>query len=67
MARIPRPKVIIPSIAQHYAMAGERIVEVSSEAGGCLVSLRVVNDRLCIQVYRVDDTVDVVAPDNGGK
>jgi hypothetical protein len=61
-ARNGRPKVTLPSVAQHYAMSGERIIEVSSDGGGCLMSLRVIDGRLRIEVYRADDTVDVVAP-----
>lgn len=57
-----KPRVILPSGAQHYAMAGERIVEVSSDGGGCLISMRVIDGRLRIEVYRADDTVDVIAP-----
>jgi hypothetical protein len=54
------PKVDVNPVAQHYARSGERIVEISSDAGGCLVSLWVRDGRLSIQVYRADDTVDVI-------
>lgn len=58
-----RPTVRVGSVAQRYAMRGERIVEISSETGGCLISLRVTGDgRLRVEVYRTDDTVDVIAP-----
>lgn len=58
-----RPQVNLRPVAASYAMAGERIIEVSSGAGGCLVSLTVHDGRLRIEVYRADDTVDVIAPE----
>lgn len=40
----------------------ERILTVSSRTGGCLISIRDDDGRLRIEVYRADDTVDVIAP-----
>lgn len=57
-----RPKVITRNPADQFAMSGERIVEVSSDAGGCLISLRQVEGHLIIEVYRADSTVIVHRP-----
>lgn len=62
MAAIKRPKVHVTPPAQHHALPDERIIIVSSDGGGCLMSMRVIDGRLRIEVYRADDTVDVVAP-----
>lgn len=35
-----KPKVLTRCVANYHAATGERIVEVSSEAGGCLISLQ---------------------------
>lgn len=40
--------------------ADERIIEVSSKNGGCLISFRLVEGHLIIEPYRMDDTVRVV-------
>jgi hypothetical protein len=42
--------------------AEERTLTVSSPGGGCLVSIRDDDGRLRIEVYRADDTVDVIVP-----
>lgn len=63
MGRATRPRVTLPSPAQHHALPDERIVTVSSGAGGCLISMRVIDGRLRIEVYRADDTVDVIVPE----
>jgi hypothetical protein len=61
--RRSRPRVILDCVADHYTRGEDRIVEFTSEAGGGLISLRVVNGRLKVEVYRTDDTVDVIAPE----
>jgi len=48
-------------VADRYSADGQRIVEISSTAGGCLLSLRVVDGKLRLFVYRADATVDVIA------
>lgn len=55
-----RPKVDLNPVANGSAMWGESIIGVSSDAGGCLISLREINGRLRVEVYRADETVDVV-------
>lgn len=54
------PRVDTRPLAQHYANAGERIIALSSDGGGCLMSLRVVDGCLRIEVYRADGTVSVI-------
>lgn len=56
-----QPKIIASPTAQHGARAGVKIIGVSSDVGGCLVHLEVIDGRLRIEVYRADDTVDVIA------
>jgi hypothetical protein len=60
-----KPKVGTAYPADRYAAPEERIMEVSHELGGCLISVRPVNDRLLIEIYRADDTIDVRGP--GGR
>lgn len=55
-----RPKINVKPVASHYAARDERIVEFTSTVGGGLISLRVVGERLRVEFYRTDDTVDVV-------
>jgi hypothetical protein len=64
MSRTTRPSVTLRCVANQYAPANERIVEVSSHTGkGCLISLRDMPDgTLRIEVYRADDGVTVTAP-----
>lgn len=61
--RRKRPTVNTRCVADAYTRSPERIAEFSSEVGGGLVSFRVVNGRLRVEVYRCDDTVDVIAPE----
>lgn len=57
-----RPKIILKPVASHYQAPDEKIIEISSEAGGCLVSARLIPDgQLKVDVYRADPTVTVVA------
>ncbi|WP_406278996.1 hypothetical protein OH799_11190 [Nocardia sp. NBC_00881] len=61
-----RPKVIIDCVASRYQGPDERIVEISHACGGALISIRATSiGRLVIDLYRLDDTVDVHAPDRG--
>ena len=57
-----KPSVTTKCPANQYTGPNERIVEFDSSAGGGLISLRVLDGRLHVEVYRTDDTVDVVAP-----
>lgn len=54
-----RPRVLTRCVADHYHCPGERIVEFSSDVGGGLISLNVVEGELIIQIYRQDKTVRV--------
>lgn len=55
-----RPKVELRCPADRYALQGERIVEVSSKSGGCLISLMEREGQLTVYVYREDKTVKVL-------
>lgn len=58
-----RPTVTNNPAAQFYELRQSvKIVEVSSDGGGCLISMEVRDGRLRIEIYRADDTVDVIAP-----
>lgn len=58
-----RPKVIIDCVASRYQDPDERIVEISHARGGGLISIRATGSgRLVIDLYRLDDTVEVHAP-----
>lgn len=47
-------------MANNYAGPNERIVEVSSAAGGCLVAFRTTEDgHLAIDIYQADGGVNV--------
>lgn len=64
MAR--KPSINTSPVASHYASPGERIIEYSSEAGGGLVSFRVLQgdtgaDRLAVHLYRQDQSVMITA------
>lgn len=54
-----KPSVNLSPVAEHYSADDERIVELSSEVGGGLMLLKVVNGRLTVLLYRLDETVDV--------
>jgi hypothetical protein len=56
-----RPRVLTRCVADQYAGDGQRIIEFSSEAGGGLISFRVVGDKLRVEVYRHDGTVVVTS------
>jgi hypothetical protein len=49
-----------------HVNTSERIVEVSSPSGGCLIALREHNGRLIIEVYQADPTVTVRVAKNRG-
>jgi hypothetical protein len=55
-------RILLNCVANHYAGDRERIVEFSSPDGGGLISFWRNNGRLRVDIYRCDDTVDVVAP-----
>lgn len=57
-----RIKVNTRPHAEAYSRPGERIVEFSSPHGGGLLSFRITDDRrLIVEVYREDDTVQVIS------
>lgn len=61
---MPRSKVHVntSAVADHYS--DEKIIEISSPGGGCLIAFRLMDDdtTLRIDVYRADDTVTVTGP-----
>ncbi|WP_157187470.1 hypothetical protein [Nocardia vinacea] len=58
-----RPKVIIDCVASRYQGPDERIVEISHACGGGLISIRATGSgRLVIDLYRLDDTVEIHTP-----
>lgn len=67
MARGSKPSVNTNCVADRYAAPGEKIIEISSDAGGCLISLSVVPAPdgeagvLRVDVYRADETVKVTS------
>jgi hypothetical protein len=58
-----KPKVITNCVANHYSDPDQRIVELSSDGGGGLISLYVSEvdgvKRLTVELYHLDPTVDV--------
>lgn len=54
-----KPSVNVRPVADRYSLDGERVIEVSSNVGGCLISIHEVAGKLRINVYRADDTVYV--------
>ncbi len=59
-----RPRVITKCVAQCYAGPDERIIEFSSKGGGGLIAFHECElpsgkKRLRVDVYRIDDTVEV--------
>lgn len=58
--RLKRPAVLLRCVADQYAGAGERIIEVSSRNGGALISLQETQGELHISVYRADKTVQLM-------
>lgn len=56
-----KPSVNTNPVANKYTGPHERIIEVSSAYGGCLIGLRLMQDgRLLVDVYREDPTVNVL-------
>ena len=58
-----RPRVETRCVADQYAAAGERIVEISggSKGAGCLLALRFTEDgNIRLDVYRTEGQVEVV-------
>lgn len=67
-----RPRISTPCVADRYTRGPERIAEVFDPEThlGCLIRVRRTDDnRLRIEVYRVDVGVDVrvSAPEGGAK
>lgn len=61
--KVERPTIDIKPLRTYSQGPHERIMEVSSEVGGCLISVRVTTGGLLmVDVYRADDTVRVLAP-----
>lgn len=60
-----KPKIDVNPVANQYTGRDERIVEFSSDAGGGLISLRVQDESLRVEVYRTDDSVRVITPGPG--
>lgn len=54
-----KPRVIARPVADRYAAPGERIIEIASDVGGCLLSIRYRDDQLVIEAYRCDPTIVV--------
>lgn len=54
-----KPRVLTRCVANHYTSGNERIVEVASEGGGCLISFREIDGRLLINVYQADRSIDL--------
>jgi hypothetical protein len=63
-----KPKVNTNCVADRYAGTAEKIVEISSPGGGCLISLQLRNvpngggHTLHVNVYNADETVSVTTP-----
>lgn len=57
-----RVNVNTSPVADRYAGPDERIVEFSSPEGGGLVSFMVRDGKLIVDLYRLDDTVEVRVP-----
>lgn len=63
-----KPAINMRCNADRYAAPNEKIIEVSSPGGGCLISFRVLEDKhgagdsvsLLVDVYRADATVRVM-------
>lgn len=57
-------KVNTSPVADKYSNAGEKIIEFSSPNGGGLISFNLMADgTLRVDVYNVDETVIVSAPE----
>jgi hypothetical protein len=52
-------KVNTSPVADGFGADNERIIEFSSANGGGLISFKMIEGRLVVDVYRTDDTVDV--------
>lgn len=58
--RRKRIRVLTQCVANAYTGPDERIVEFSSPNGGGLISFRMQDDKLRVQIYRVDRSVEVL-------
>jgi hypothetical protein len=55
-----KPRIITNCVASRYAAPNERIVEFADDAGnGGLISIRTVDGRLIMDVYRQGPCVEV--------
>ncbi len=54
-----KPRVITKCVANAHAAANERIVEFSSSRGGGLIAFTEYEDKLVVDIYRCDKTVEV--------
>lgn len=67
MARWRKPKVNTSCVADRYSGPGEKIIEISSDGGGCLISLSVLQfagggSELLISIYNADETIRIAGP-----
>jgi hypothetical protein len=56
-----KARVNTSPVAGRYEATDEKIIEVSHELGGLLISFRPVDGRLIVDCYRADPTVTVLA------
>lgn len=54
-----KPTVNTNPVANRYAGRDELIVEYSSNAGGGVINMRVIDGRLSVDLYGHDSTVDI--------
>jgi hypothetical protein len=54
-----KPKVITNCDASRFADPDQRIAEISSDVAGGLLSMYVHEGRLVVELYHLDDNVDV--------
>jgi hypothetical protein len=56
------PKINPNPGANRYTLPGERIAEISLGMEGCLLSAREYEGHLRVEIYRADDTVQIITP-----
>lgn len=54
-----KPRIIVNCIASHYACDNERIIEYSLNEQGGLISLRNIEGKLHISLYRHEKDVKI--------
>ena len=62
-----KPQITTNCVANHYAGPSERIIEISSGAGGCLIGVAETREDdgtpvLLVSVYSADASVRVTGP-----